>query len=367
MSVSSRTVVVLSIGFMFLATTGCSKNQAAGVFTPPPMPVEVSDVISGSVLDRFEAVGTIDAINSITVVSEIDALVRELPFQEGAPIAKGGLIAQLDDSQLRAQVARAEAIRDQKKAAYDRVKPLVGKGAATPQEYDDALAALKVAEADIAVIQAQLAKTMIKAPFSGVTGSRRVSPGAFVRANTAITTLAQLHELKVSFAAPERYYALLKKGAIVTISTTAFPGYELHGTVEVIEPTVDQATRSARIIAHVGNPDGKFRPGMSANVSAILSQRDSALLVSDEAVFGEGNQNFVFAVKSDSTVVRTAVQLGSRQRETVEILRGLEAGQRVIRAGHQKLYDGAKVMPTQSSRPPTGQSAEGAGGALEAQ
>jgi membrane fusion protein, multidrug efflux system len=361
----SRARIAAVIGLSLLAVAGCSKNQASGGFTPPPMPVEAAEVVSGSVVDRFEAVGTIDAINSITVASEIDALVRDLPFQEGAPIRKGDVIAQLDDSQLRAQLARAEAIRDQKKATYDRVKPLVEKGGATPQENDDAMAALKVAEADIAVIQAQLAKTRIVAPFSGLVGARRVSPGALVRAGTAITTLAQLDELKISFTAPERYYPLLKRGAKVAISTTAYPGYALDGKIEVIEPVVDQATRSARVIAHVDNPELKFRPGMSASVSAVLAERDSALMVPDEAVFGEGNQNLVFVIKADSTVVRTAVQLGTRQRETVEVVGGLEAGQKVVRAGHQKLFDGAKVMPIPSA-PPAGQQAPAAGGASEA-
>lgn len=363
----SKVGVIFSTGLMIAVVAGCTQNQAAGGFSPPPMPVEVADVVSGSVLDRFEAVGTIEAINSITVVSEVDALVRELPFREGAPIKQGELIAQLDDSQLRAQLARAEAIRDQKKATYDRVKPLFDNGKSSPQEHDDALAALRVAEADIAVILAQIAKTKIVAPFSGVTGSRRVSPGALVRANTPITSLVALDKLEVRFTAPERYYAHLKRGAIVNISTTAFPGYELQGTIEVIEPVVDQATRSARVIAHVNNPAGKFRPGMSANVSAVLAERSGALLVPDEAIFGEGNRNLVFVVKPDSTVVRTAILIGSRQRQTVEVIGGLEPGQKVVRAGHQKLFDGAKVMPIPSAPPQADQNHEAGGGTFETQ
>ncbi len=348
--VAGLTVVV---GLVSIIAIGCAKNQAQS-YSPPPTPVEAVEVQSGVVTDRFDAVGTIDAVNSITVVSEIDALVRELPFAEGAPIQKGDLIAQLDDRQLQAQSARAQALRDQKQTNYNRVADLTKSGAATQQQLDDASSELKVAEADLGVIHAQLARTRIVAAFSGVAGARKISPGALARAGTPITDLAQLDQLKVTFAAPERYYPLLKRGAKVKISTTAYPNYELTGTIEVIEPMVDQATRSARVIAHVANPEAKFRPGMSANVSAALSQRDNALMIPDEAVFAEGNQSLVFVVKPDSTVTRVPVTLGSRQRETVEVVKGLEAGMKVVRAGHQKLYEGAKVMPVPATVGVTG-------------
>lgn len=330
---------------------GCSKQQAGGGFAPPPMPVETADVTARTVTDNFEAVGTIEAIDAVTIVSEIDALVISVPFQEGARINKGQLIAQLDDTQLRAELSRAEALRDQKKVTFDRIKSLADRGAVPPQDFDDASAAIKVAEAELDMIKARLAKTRIVAPFSGMIGARRVSPGAFVRAGTPITQLAALDELKVTFAAPERYYSQLDKGAEVAVSTSAYPDYELKGKIEVIEPVVDYATRSTQIIAHVRNPELKFRPGMSANVAAVLSQRENALLVPDEAVFAEGNQSLVFVIKDDSTVVRTPIQIGSRQRETVEIVDGLEPGMMVVRAGHQKLFDGAKVMPIPAQPP----------------
>ncbi len=339
-------LVLLPLSLALLA--GCSKNQAAERFTPPPMPVEQAAVTEGTVTDRLDAVGTIDAIDAITVVSEVDALVRELPFHEGASIQSGSLIAQLDDTQLRAELARAEALRDQRKVTFDRIKSLADKGALAPQELDDATAALKIADAELSMIHARLAKTRIVAPFDGVVGSRRVSPGAFVRAGTPITDLTQLTELKVSFTAPERFYPMIRRQAPVTVSTTAFPGLDFRGTIEVIEPVVDKLTRSVRIIAHVSNPQQKLRPGMSANVTAVLNTRERALLIPDEAIFAEGNQTLVFAVKPDSTVTRVPVELGVRQSQMVEVLNGLEPGMMVVRAGHQKLGEGSKVMPIPS-------------------
>ena len=207
---------------------------------------------------------------------------------------------------------------------------------------------MKVAEANLALAEARFAKTKVIAPFDGIIGSRRVSIGAFLRSGQAITDLANIDAIRVNFSAPERYISLLRKGAAVTVSTTAYPGYELKGTIIVIEPILDSATRSARIIARVENPGRKFRAGMSANVSVILSERSQALTIPNESVFASGNETFVFVVQPDSIVARVSIKLGTRSAEVVEVLQGLEPGMKVVRAGHQKLFEGAKVMPVSS-------------------
>jgi len=312
------------------------------------MPVETAMVVQQAVMDRFEGVGTIDAGEAITVVSEIDGTVMSLPFREGGHIDKGALIAHLDDVQLKAEVERSEALRDQSQSTYNRVKTVVDQAAGTAQDLDDAAAGLKVAEANLALAQSRLDKTRITAPFSGIAGARRVSPGAFVRGGQAITNLAKIQDIRVVFSMPERFLSKITRGAAVTISTTAYPGYELNGTIDIIEPVLDEATRSARVIAVAENPDEKFRPGMSANVRVILSERGQAVTVPSEAVFVEGSQAFVFVVKADSTVTRTALSLGTRMADVVEVVSGLQSGNRVVRAGHQKLFEGAKVMPVSS-------------------
>ena len=325
--------------------TGCGGPQGGGKFAMPPMPVEVSPVITQNVQDRFEAVGTIEAIEAITVVGEIDASVKALPFREGGYLKRGTVIALLDDSQLAAELARAEALRGQSKATYDRVKAVVDQGAGAPQDLDDAAAALKVAEANLAVAEARFQKTRIVAPFDGIIGSRRVSVGTFLRQGQPIADFANIDEIRVIFSAPERFLTRLTTEASVTVSGTAFGGDALRGRIAVIEPVIDPVTRSARVVARVQNVGRKFRPGMSADISAVLSERPNALTVPNEAVFGSGNQTFVFIVKPDSTVSRVPLTLGTRLPDVVEVLEGLKPGMTVVRAGHQKLFDGSKVMP----------------------
>jgi membrane fusion protein (multidrug efflux system) len=337
--------VLVTLAAVLAAAAGCQKGGGRGGFSMPPMPVETAVVTPGAVADRFEAVGSIEAGEAITVVTEIDATVESMPFKEGQPIAEGGVIAQLDDETAKAEMNRAEALREQSRVTFERVKALYDQKAAAPQDLDDAGAALKVADANLALAKERWRKTRITAPFAGLVGAKRVSPGAYLRAGSAITELASLNEIKVIFSAPERYLAELQRGRQVTVSTTAYPNYALQGRIDVVSPVLDPTTRAATIIARVKNPGQRFRPGMSANVSVVLSQRAQALTVPSEAVFSEGGQTLVYVVKPDSTVERTSITLGTRQADAVEVVQGLDAGARIVTAGHQKLLPGAKVIP----------------------
>jgi membrane fusion protein (multidrug efflux system) len=348
--VAVGSLLILSL----LLAGGCGDQQQRGGFSRPPTPVETARVTQATVVDRFTAVGTIEAGESVTIVSEIDAAVKEIPFAEGQAIAQGALIAQLDDAQLQAEVARTEALRDQNRVTYERIKRIVDQGAGAPQDLDDAAAALKVAAANLDLARARLTKTRIKAPFAGVVGARRISPGAFLRSGTPITDLAQVSKLRISFSAPERYLSRLQRGASVTISTTAFPDHPLQGVIFVIEPQLDPGTRSARVIALADNPEQLLRPGMSADISVVLAERSHALTVPSEAVFVEAGQNFVYVVKPDSTVTRASLELGTRMPDAVEVVSGLTEGTEVVSAGHQKLYEGAKVMPIAAGGPGSG-------------
>jgi membrane fusion protein (multidrug efflux system) len=340
-------IITLSVS---MAINGCTEHRAeSGEFTMPPMPVEVAEVKMQKVTDRFEAVGTIEAIEEIIVVSEIDAAIINLPFKEGSYIKRGQLIAQLDDKQLAAEVLRTEALYEQSKASYNRIKSIVEQKAGTPQDLDDAEALLKVAEANLALAKARFEKTRIVAPFDGMVGSRKVSIGTFLRTGQEITSLANLNEIRVSFSAPERFLSELKRDAEVIVYSPVFRDYTLKGKIIAVEPVLDPQTRNVKIVARVENPEQKFRPGMSANVSAVLNERPEALTIPNEAVFANGNQSFVFVVQPDSTVIQTPITTGLQLADVVEVLDGLQKGMQVVQAGHQKLFPGAKVMPVNTN------------------
>ena len=323
----------------------------------PPTPVEVAEVHPRIVRDHFNALGSIESDANIEIVSELNARVIALPFAEGHPVDSGATLARLDDREFRAEAERTLAQRDQAQSNYTRSQKLSEQGAISAQEIEDSRTALRVAEAVAALAQARFEKTRIRAPYAGLVGVRRVSPGAYLREGTVITDLTRVDEMKVSFAAPERYTSDLKPGVAVELRTPAFPGERFVGRLSVVDPVVDAGTRTLRLVARIPNPGYRLRPGMSADVSVTLAERAQALSVPDEAVFAEGNQSFVYVVKPDSTVARAAVALGSRDSMQVEVVSGLAAGARVIRAGHHKLYEGAKVMPVPAGGPPSPEAA----------
>jgi membrane fusion protein (multidrug efflux system) len=230
---------------------------------------------------------------------------------------------------------------------------VVDQKAGALQDLDDAAATLKVAEANLAMAQARYNKTRIVAPFNGLIGARRASVGAFLRAGQPIAEVANLDDIRVRFSAPENYLAYLRRGAEVTVTTPVHPDHRVTGKILAIEPVLNAATRSGQVTAVVPNPERRFLPGMSADIAAVLDRRPNAVTVPNEAVFASGDQSFVFVVKPDSTVVRTAIELGAQLTDVVEVVRGLTPGAHVVRAGHQKLFDGAKVMPVESHQSAT--------------
>jgi membrane fusion protein (multidrug efflux system) len=261
------------------------------------------------------------------------------------------MIAMLDDREARAEADRAQAQRQLAAAEYERAQKLAEKQLISTRELDDAKANMKVAEANDVLASVHLEKTHIRAPFEGVVGRRLTSVGAWLKPGDPVTDLARLSTLRVAFSAPERLLGELRPGRAVEVRTPAVPGRAFEGRVSVVDPIVDPVTRTVRMLAVVPNRGGALRPGLSADVSVTLASRDRALTIPDEAVFAEGNANFVFVVKADSSVTKAMVTLGTRDSSRVEIVHGLEPGQKVVRAGHQKLYEGAHVMPVGGDAP----------------
>ena len=339
--------IILINTFLFsLSSISCSDDDGSGQqFSMPPMPAEVVSVKMRKMTDTFEAVGTIEAIEEITVVSEIDAVIKSLPFKEGSFIKQGNLIAQLDDAQLTAEFARTEALYEQSEANYNRIKILSEKDLSSTQELDDAFAALKVAEANLEFTKARLSKTKILVPFDGIIGTRKVNVGDFIRAGQEITQLANLNNLRVLFSVPERFLGELKTNSSIVIFSSVFPGYEVEGKIIAIEPILNSETRNVNVVGYLKNPGQKFRSGMSANIIVALSERPNALTIPNQAVFASGDQSFVYVVQKDSSVTQVPVTLGLQLADVVEVVNGLQNDMQVVQAGHQKLFPGAKIIP----------------------
>lgn len=307
-----------------------------------PITVETARVQVQPLVESIRAVGGLLPDEAVTVVSEIAGRIERIAFREGQRVAAGDLLVQLDASVLKAELARSRSELTLSRANNERFAKLAREGMASPRSRDEALAALQAAEAGIALAEARLAKTTIRAPLSGVVGLRSVSAGAYVEPGQAIVELADTDPMKLDFRVPELALPALRNGQQVNVTIDALPGRRFEGTVYAIDPIVEVGGRAIRLRARIPNPKGELAPGLFARVEIVVDRRERAVLIPDSAVFARGDKRYVYRVV-DGKARLTEIGLGVRRPGRVEVLAGLSEGDTVVTAGHQQLRDQAPV------------------------
>jgi membrane fusion protein (multidrug efflux system) len=298
-------------------------------------------------------VGTLRANESVVLRPEIAGRIARIAFQEGVPVAKGALLVALDDSTQAADLQQARANLNLARTNLQRTVDLFQKKFVSEQAKDEAAAKLKVEEAVTAQAEARLAKTRILAPFSGLIGIRNVSVGDYVKEGQDLVNLEDVSSLKADFRLPERYFARLKPGQTVEVTTDARPGEVFKATVDAIDPLLDAAGRAVLVRARLPNRDLRLRAGMFARVRLIVGDRQDALVIPEEALVPAGSDQYVFRVV-DGKAERVKIQIGARRSARVEVIEGLKAGDLVVTAGQLKIRDGApvKIVDPGAGQPP---------------
>jgi len=294
---------------------------------------------------RFEetlvATGTLRADESVEVRAEISGKITQIHFQEGTALRRGDLLVSINDAELRASLQRATHRRELAELKAHRLATLVNRGGVPQQEYDIAASELAVIGAEVAVIEAQLEHTQIRAPFDGVVGLRAVSEGALVTPATRIASFQRLDRLKVDFSVPEKYaYRLDPAGAVVV--TVAGRTAPLAGRIQAIEPLVDPATRTLQVRARCENPGGVLFSGGFVSVRLALTEVPDAILVPALALIPGAGDQVVFVVE-DGHARQRVVKTGARTESAVQIVEGLRAGDALIVSGLQSVRPGLAV------------------------
>lgn len=309
---------------------------------PPAMPVRAAVAKAAPAVDEATAVGTLRADEAVTLRPEIAGRIAEIRFKEGQRVERGRVLVQLDQAELAAVLASSRAQAGLDRQRLERAADLFKKNFISQQAYDEARANYARSAAKQREDEARLAKTLIRAPFSGVAGLRQVSEGAFVAAGTDIARLEKIDQLKLDFRVPEIYVGRLKPGQAVRVQLDAYGEQTFPGSVYALEPAVDEATRTVLVRARIANPQRKLRPGMFARVWAQLEVRENAVWVPEQAIVPRGQDRFVFKVV-DGKAVMTKVTLGLRRTGEVEVVEGLAPGDLVVTAGQLKIRDGSPV------------------------
>lgn len=311
-----------------------------------PLPVSTVTVTPSPLAETISSTGTLLAEESVELQAEINGKVSGISFKEGVHVRKGELLVKLNDADLLASRARAHYRRELAQLREQRFAKLLKQGVARQEEYDTALNELNVQEAEIDLINAQIAKTEIRAPFDGVVGLRFVSEGAYVSAATRVATLQRLDRLKVDFSVPEKYAVRLRAGSPITF-VVAGASERFVGEIYAVEPRIDVATRTVLVRAVCPNQHGKVLPGAFASIELTLGQLKDAILIPSVAVVPGLDEKNVY-VLIEGKAERRPVQTGTRLQSSVQILSGLAPGEVVITSGLSQMRPGLSVRARDS-------------------
>ena len=306
-----------------------------------------------AVTENLRIVGTVLANETVDLKPEADGRIVAIHFEEGQRVKAGDPLVEIDAAELKATLDEAEASLRWAQSKWDRARDLLGNKTMSQQEADEARAQADMATAKVAQMRKRLADTRITAPFSGIIGSRHVSPGQVVTKQTVIATLSDLDPVKVEGNVPERFLAQAKVGAKYELTIAAFPGETFVGELYFIAPQLDPVNRTALVKAKAPNADLRLKPGMFASAELTLRVREDAIVIPEAALMPQGEAFTVMLVDADMTAQPRRVRVGVRLAGRVEIVEGLKGGETVVVEGWQKTRPGGKVTlaPAEKAEP----------------
>ncbi|HEX6104768.1 MAG TPA: efflux RND transporter periplasmic adaptor subunit [Gemmatimonadales bacterium] len=349
----------LLLAALLLGVTGCNSaggqpkgEDGGGGGGPPPMPVEVVVARADTVVDAILATGQVEAMQSVELRPVIEGRIAAILVREGREVARGTPLFKVDDEELQAEVARAEAERDLARQSLARTRDLLAQKASSQAELERAEATARSTEAQLQLLRVRLDRTTVRAPFGGVVGQRFVSLGDYVTTSTPLATLQSVSPQRAVFQVPERYAERLKVGQEVTFRVAAIPGKEFVGRVDFVDPVVQLPGRTIMVKAEVPNRRRELQTGMFIEARLATAVRPDAVVIAEDAVLPLQGANFVWVVTPDGKATRRQVDIGVRTPGFVEARTGVEAGEQVVVAGQERLSEGAPAAPTVVDRTP---------------
>jgi membrane fusion protein (multidrug efflux system) len=304
--------------------------------------VETTEVVLGELESSVKAVGTLTAEASATLRAEVPGQIMAVHFREGEPLEKGARLYSIEATVLEAEVNEARANANRSEAALKRSQDLHSKQLISGTDYDTARANYDVDVARLRSSRARLSKTVIRAPFDGFVGLRRINIGDYATIGQELVDVVQLNPLRVDFSVPETLLPKVRPGLPVSVTVDAYPNDSFGGNIIAVAPKSDVQGHSLEVRAGLPNDELKLRPGLFVRVIVSLGVKQDAIVIPEQAIWPIGQDKTVYVVV-DGKAQRRIVELGERQPGAVEITAGLEAGETVVTAGQMKLFEGAAV------------------------
>src|SRR5438128_3394784 len=354
--------LVLIVG-AFVGFENWRANLIKGIFAnnkPPPATVNVAEAKSEVIPNLLTAVGDLAAVHQVNVTSDLNGRITDIMFTAGATVKKGTPLVQLFDGPEQGDLASFKAQATMAQLSLDRAKQLAARQFGAQVTVDQAQSAFDQANAGIARTEAVISQKLVRAPFDGELGVRKVEVGQYLTAGTQMVSLTDLSQLYANFTVTEKDSGALKVGQVVRIAVDAYPGRPFEGKITTIEPQIATDTRNIRVQATIANPEKILKPGMFATTTVVLPDKPPVVTVPETAVDYTLYGDSVFLItekkeddgKTSLTAVRTFVRTGNRVHGRAEILSGLKPGDRVVAVGQLKLQSGAAVAVSTDPPPP---------------
>jgi len=324
---------VIPLTSLFLMLSACKEKADASKSKPAAnQPVIVDVIVAGTtqIDNTVEANGSVVANEYVELRPEASGRIVYLNVPEGTHVPKGFIIARINDADLQATLQKSKVQLDLYEKTVERDQKLLDINGINQADYDIAANNVSSAKADIAFTQAQIDKTVIRAPFDGIVGLRQVSPGAFVSSANVIATLQQLDKIKVDFTLPEQYNTVIKKGGMVDIEIDAANKIHRKGLIIATEPQISQSSRNLKVRAIL--QEGKGHPGAYVKVSVNAGVDKKAIMVPTNAIIPDDKNNQLILVKNGKATF-VNIQTGVREADNVEIVKGVSAGDTVVVTG----------------------------------
>lgn len=344
-------------GAVTLAGLCAAVSLAQGPGQMPPSPVRYTEAHNHSLRRSVVLTGSVESRRASVVASEVEGLVETLAAREGDRVRKGQPLVRLRRTNvaLRLQAAQgqlkeAQARRKLAQASLERFRGLFDEQIVSQQQLDDAVSEFEAwqgrvsqLEADVARLEDDLARTTVRAPFSGVVVKEHVAEGEWLSDGGAVVELVDLDDLEVTVEVPESYFDGLEPGGAARLRIDSLGGLEVDGRVRAVVPRANAQARTFPVKIAIANPEGRIAVGMLAAVDLPVGESQAAVVVPKDAIVSQGNERFLFVIAEDNTVRRVTVRTGSSEGAWVAVVGGVQPGDRVVTRGNERLFPGQTV------------------------
>ena len=315
-----------------------------------PVTVEMTEVTTSELASSVRAVGNLEAEASATLRAEVPGQILAVHFEEGQPLTKGSPLYSIEATVLEAEVNEARANADRSESALKRAQELFEKQLISGTDYDAARANYNVDVARLRSSQAKLSKTVIRAPFDGFVGIRRINVGDYATIGQELVDVVTLDPLRVAFSVPETLLPKVQPGQPIAVTVDAYAGETFTGKITAVAPQTDIEGHSLEVRASLPNKELKLRPGLFVRIDVSLGLKQDAIVIPEQAIWPVGQNKIVYVVE-DGKAYQRVVVIGERKPGAVEITNGLSVGEVIVTAGQMKLFEGASVRA--AGAPPT--------------